>query len=151
MSISLHETKQNTPDVAVLVSLVTSEVKRSGIDPAYSLDELVQLAQTAGVEVAEIIVQNKDKPDFRWFIGKGKVEELRTILEDKGANTVIFDQELSGAQVRNLEQQLDVKIIDRQRYSMPLRRLMYMLRTNCLRLLTQLHVYGNLRMAKKLF
>ncbi|RUT48146.1 GTPase HflX [Paenibacillus anaericanus] len=113
MSNSLHETKQNIPDVAVLVSLVTLEVKRSGIDPSYSLDELVQLAETAGVEVAEIMVQNKDKPDFRWFIGKGKVKELRTIIEEKGANTAIFDQELSGAQVRNLEQQLDVKIIDR--------------------------------------
>jgi GTP-binding protein HflX len=57
--------------------------------------------------------QNRDAVDPRWFIGKGKVEELRNRLEELGANTAIFDQELSGAQVRNLEETLDVKIIDR--------------------------------------
>lgn len=57
--------------------------------------------------------QNKETPDSRWFIGKGKVEELRMAADGLGANTAIFDQELSGAQVRNLEEALDLKIIDR--------------------------------------
>ncbi|MDU4698502.1 MULTISPECIES: GTPase HflX [Paenibacillus] len=113
MMSRLHETTTHRPDVAVLVSLVTPETKQSGIDPEYSLAELVQLAETAGVEVAESIVQNRDKPDSRWFIGKGKVLELREVIEQREANTAIFDQELSGAQVRNLEEMLDVKIIDR--------------------------------------
>ncbi|GJM81715.1 GTPase HflX [Paenibacillus sp. HMSSN-139] len=113
MMSRLHETTTHRPDVAVLVSLVTPETKQSGIDPEYSLAELVQLAETARVEVAESIVQNRDKPDPRWFIGKGKVLELREVIESQGANTAIFDQELSGAQVRNLEEMLDVKIIDR--------------------------------------
>ncbi|WP_240908660.1 GTPase HflX [Paenibacillus sp. FSL R7-0216] len=111
--LQMHETTTHRPDVAVLVSLVTPETKQSGVDPEYSLAELVQLAETAGVEVAESIVQNRDKPDPRWFIGKGKVLELREVIQQRGANTAIFDQELSGAQVRNLEEMLDVKIIDR--------------------------------------
>ncbi|AWB44885.1 GTPase HflX [Paenibacillus sp. CAA11] len=108
-----YETKTELTDKAVLVSLVTDEVKRSGINAKYSLDELVNLAETAGVEVKDVIVQNRETPDSRWFIGKGKVEELREAIEAQEANTAIFDQELSGAQVRNLEETLDVKIIDR--------------------------------------
>jgi GTP-binding protein HflX len=77
------------------------------------LDELVKLAETAGVEVLSVLTQNKEAKDSKWFIGKGKVEELRAVAEELGANTAIFDQELSGAQVRNLEESLDLKIIDR--------------------------------------
>lgn len=113
MSKTPHETKSGIQDRAVLISLITPEVKQSGIDPEYSLDELVQLAETAGVEVTEQLVQNREKPDPKWFVGKGKVLELKEIIQDMNANTAIFDQELSGAQVRNLEEMLDVKIIDR--------------------------------------
>ncbi|CAM4382646.1 GTPase HflX [Paenibacillus macerans] len=113
MAKSLHETNDKIQDIAVLVSLITPETKQSGIDPSYSLDELVRLAETAGVEVAETAVQNRDKPDPRWLIGKGKVLELRELMDRLRANTAIFDQELSGAQVRNLEEMLDAKIIDR--------------------------------------
>lgn len=108
-----HDTRTEIEDKAVLVSLVTDAVKRSGINPEHSLQELVQLAETAGVEVLDVITQNKETPDSRWFIGKGKVEELRMAIDGLGATTAIFDQELSGAQVRNLEETLDVKIIDR--------------------------------------
>ncbi|WP_223066269.1 GTPase HflX [Paenibacillus caui] len=113
MKQTTYETNLNQPDRAVLVSLITDEVKRSGIDTDYSLRELVNLAETAGVEVMAQMVQNRDTPDSRFFLGKGKVEELRTLIEASGSNTAIFDQELSGAQVRNLEESLDVKIIDR--------------------------------------
>ena len=111
--MQLHETTTHQPDVAILVSLVTSETKQNGINSDYSLAELVQLAETAGVEVAGTVVQHREKPDPRWLIGKGKVLELRDLITQHGANTAIFDQELSGAQVRNLEGMLDVKIIDR--------------------------------------
>lgn len=94
-------------------SLVTDKIKRTYIDPELSLQELVQLAETAGVEVLDVLRQNKETPDSKWFIGKGKVEELRMAADGLGANTAIFDQELSGAQVRNLEESLDLKIIDR--------------------------------------
>ncbi|MNW39775.1 GTPase HflX [compost metagenome] len=113
MANSTHDTQTEMQDKAVLVSLITDEVKRSGINTEYSLDELVKLAETAGVEVLSVLTQNKEAKDSKWFIGKGKVEELRAVAEELGANTAIFDQELSGAQVRNLEESLDLKIIDR--------------------------------------
>ena len=113
MANNTHETTTEMQDRAVLVSLVTDQVKRSGINTEHSLQELVQLAETAGVEVLDVITQNRETPDTKWFIGKGKVEELRMAIDGLGANTAIFDQELSGAQVRNLEETLDVKIIDR--------------------------------------
>lgn len=112
--------KQTTHDViphilerAVLVSLVTQKEKRNEFLTEYSLQELVALAETAGVEVLETMTQNKDAKDSKTFIGKGKVAELKLRLEELDGNTAIFDQELSGAQVRNLEAALDVKIIDR--------------------------------------
>lgn len=108
-----HDTQTDIQDRAILVSLVTDKIKRTGIDPELSLQELVQLAETAGVEVLDVLRQNKETPDSKWFIGKGKVEELRMAADGLGANTAIFDQELSGAQVRNLEEALDLKIIDR--------------------------------------
>ncbi|ASA21925.1 GTPase HflX [Paenibacillus donghaensis] len=113
MAITTHETETDIQDRAILVSLVTDKIKRTGIDPELSLQELVQLAETAGVEVLDVLRQNKETPDSKWFIGKGKVEELRMAADGLGANTAIFDQELSGAQVRNLEEALDLKIIDR--------------------------------------
>ncbi|MEK3735420.1 GTPase HflX [Paenibacillus sp. FSL M8-0334] len=113
MANKTHDTVSALEDKAILVSLVTDSVKRSGIDPEESLLELVQLAETAGVEVLDVITQNRETPDSKWFIGKGKVEELRMAIDGLGASTAIFDQELSGAQVRNLEEALDVKIIDR--------------------------------------
>lgn len=113
MAITTHDTSTDIQDRAILVSLVTDKIKRTGIDPELSLQELVQLAETAGVEVVDVLRQNKETPDSKWFIGKGKVEELRMAADGLGANTAIFDQELSGAQVRNLEEALDLKIIDR--------------------------------------
>ncbi|GGO07410.1 GTPase HflX [Saccharibacillus kuerlensis] len=113
MRNTTHDTSAEERPRAVLVSLVTDDVKRSGIDPVYSLEELVALAETAGVEVLTNMVQNREKKDTKWFIGKGKVQELKLIADELGANTAIFDQELSGAQVRNLEEELDLKIIDR--------------------------------------
>jgi len=110
---STHDTNTQLQDRAVLVSLVTDEVKRGSADPEHSLAELVSLAETAGVEVLATMQQNRETPDSRWFIGKGKVDELRAVAEETGATTAIFDQELSGAQVRNLEEALDLKIIDR--------------------------------------
>jgi len=113
MKNETHDIQTEQQARAILVSLYTQQDKRNGVNAEGSMEELVSLAETAGVEVLEQLTQNKEKPDFRWFIGKGKVEELRILVDALEANTVIFDQELSGAQVRNLEEQLDAKIIDR--------------------------------------
>lgn len=71
------------------------------------------MAETSGVDVAATLVQARDVPDARWFVGKGKARELKELASETGAGTAIFDQELSGAQVRNLEAELDMKIVDR--------------------------------------
>ncbi|MNI15158.1 GTPase HflX [compost metagenome] len=113
MKTSAHDVIPELQERAILVSLITQQQKKNEALAEYSLQELVKLAETAGVDVLETMTQNKEKKDVKWFIGKGKVEELKIRVDELDANTVIFDQELSGAQVRNLEEALDVKIIDR--------------------------------------
>lgn len=78
-----------------------------------SMDELKELAFAAGAEVVDIVIQNKAKIDVRFYIGKGKVEEIRVACEMLGANLVIFNDELSGAQMRNLNEAIEVDVIDR--------------------------------------
>jgi len=113
MRPSTYEIGGEPAEKAILVSLVTDETRRSGADPELSLKELAQLAETAGVGVVGTVMQNRDVPDSKWFVGKGKALELKELVRECGATTAIFDQELSGAQVRNLEETLDAKIIDR--------------------------------------
>ncbi|WP_372636201.1 GTPase HflX [Cohnella sp.] len=113
MRQSTYETEAAGRERALLVSLVTDEVKRSGADPEHSLEELASLAETAGVEVIGSVMQNLDSPDNKYYVGKGKAQEIRDIAIRDGATTAIFDQELTGTQVRNLEETLDLKIIDR--------------------------------------
>ncbi|WP_248925569.1 GTPase HflX [Paenibacillus hamazuiensis] len=113
MKKTSHEINEHIQDRAVLVSLVLKNSRQSDEEAEYSLQELVNLAETAGVQVLATMTQHKESPDTKWFIGKGKAEELRDLLEKTDATTAIFDQELSGAQVRNLEEFLNVKIIDR--------------------------------------
>jgi len=104
-------TNTELEDRAILVSLVTGNESDDLV--RYSMEELVRLAETAGVEVLDTAMQHRDKPDSKWFIGKGKVEEVRDRLRELNGTTVIFNQELSGGQVRNLEEFLDAKIVDR--------------------------------------
>ncbi|MGG4396713.1 GTPase HflX [Paenibacillus thiaminolyticus] len=113
MRRTFYETSQHIQDRAVLVTLITDEVRRSRLRPEDSLQELVQLAETAGVAVLSVMMQQRESADPKWFIGKGKVAELGAVIAELDATTAIFDQELSGAQVRNLEEALNVKIIDR--------------------------------------
>jgi len=111
MKASTMTTSTELEDRAILVSLVTGDESDELV--RYSLEELVRLAETAGVEVLDTAVQKREKPDSKWFIGKGKVEEVRERLRELQGTTVIFNQELSGGQVRNLEEFLDAKIVDR--------------------------------------
>jgi GTPase len=78
-----------------------------------SLAELARLAETAGSEVLEGLVQRRDRPDPATYIGSGKVLELSGVVEATGADTVICDGELSPSQLRQLEARLKVKVIDR--------------------------------------
>lgn len=78
-----------------------------------SLSELAQLAETAGAEVLGMTWQKRERPDPALFIGRGKVQELSLLRQEKGANLIIFDDELSPAQQRNLEKLLGTKVLDR--------------------------------------
>ncbi len=84
-----------------------------GIESEESLEELARLAETAGAEVAGSFLQHRDKPDTAMYIGKGRAEELARECQALEADLCIFDEELTGVQVRNLEEVLQVKVIDR--------------------------------------
>lgn len=82
-------------------------------DISYSMEELWALAEAAGVDVAGEMIQNKERPNTATYIGKGKVDELAEMCANMEADTVIFNDELSGMQLRNLEERLGVRVIDR--------------------------------------
>ena len=82
-------------------------------DISYSMEELKGLAEAANAEVLGMMTQNLDKPNTATLIGKGKVEELAEMVRNMEADTVIFNDELTGMQLRNLEDALDVRVIDR--------------------------------------
>lgn len=79
-----------------------------------SLNELSLLAETAGAEVLGIITQNREAPDKATFVGDGKLEEIYEACKNLGANLVIFDDELTGSQLKNIEAAMeDIRVIDR--------------------------------------
>jgi GTP-binding protein HflX len=95
-----------TTEPAVLVG-----IDRHGDGSA--LDELAALADTAGAEVVGRLVQRRAEPDPTTFIGRGKLSELHGTVHATGAGLVVFDQELTPAQLRNLEERLGIKVVDR--------------------------------------
>ena len=96
------------PEKAILVCLNTGEY-----DPDVSLDELEELAKTAGAEVVARMTQNRPKPDPATYIGSGRLEELKEFCEANEIDLIIFDSELSPSQQRNIENFCDVRTIDR--------------------------------------
>src|SRR5215213_8362692 len=94
----------------VLVGVWTSG---SQADAERSLAELKLLAETAGSQVLDGLIQRRTRPDPATYIGRGKVDELRELVIATGADTVICDGELAAAQLRNLEDRIQVKVIDR--------------------------------------
>ena len=103
--------KLRVKEKAILVGVKLPSMNRFSVED--SLQELALLTETAGGEVLDTLVQERHKLDSAFFIGKGKLEELKTLSRRKGANIVIFDDDLTPAQVYNLEQNLDLKVIDR--------------------------------------
>jgi GTP-binding protein HflX len=108
--ISDAEYRQLRLEKVVLVGVWTEGTAQ---DAENSLKELAALAQTAGSQVMDGLIQRRDKADPATFIGSGKVLELRQAVVNTGADTVVCDGELSPAQLRNLEQKAKVKVIDR--------------------------------------
>lgn len=77
------------------------------------MEELIELARTAGLEILRTVLQKRDRPDPAFFIGKGKAEELHELATKSGAEVVVFNDALTPAQARNLEERIQRKIIDR--------------------------------------
>ncbi|HUN87581.1 MAG TPA: GTPase HflX [Terriglobales bacterium] len=111
------ESRTKTPKLAharaarAAVELDTENESRFGADE--SLAELHELTLSAGAEVVGEVLQRRDKPDPATLIGKGKVEEISGAAAMSNADVVIFDHELSPSQLRNLERELDRRVIDR--------------------------------------
>ena len=96
---------------AALVGLVTGGARR--IDAEHSLEELGGLAEAAGARVVLRVLQERPRPDSATFLGSGKVEVLAAAAAEADADVVIFDNELSPAQLRELSKRLDRKVVDR--------------------------------------
>ncbi len=107
---------EDSVEKAILVGLETSQSRLEYMaqrEAEISLDELEELANTAGAIVVQKIIQKKQTQDSAYYIGKGKVEELSLICQAKDVDLLIFDDELSGAQVRNIEEATGMRVIDR--------------------------------------
>ena len=96
---------------AVLVGLINKDQTEQQVQEY--LDELAFLAETAGAVTVKRFTQKLQHPDSRTFVGKGKLEEIKQYVQGKNIRIVIFDDELSGAQINNIEKETEVKVIDR--------------------------------------
>ena len=105
------EIQNNKVERAILVALNTKEIKREMVEE--HLEELEELAVTAGAETVIKIIQDKYSADPAFYIGKGKAEELASLVEINDIDLVIFDDDLSAVQIRNLERLINRKIVDR--------------------------------------
>ena len=111
MKDKLHSTSEKDFETAVLVG-VTVRNQEDHTTVEY-LDELAFLAETAGVQTLKRFIQKIDKPHPKTFIGKGKMEDVLDYVKEYEVDMVIFDDELSPSQLRNIERILEVKILDR--------------------------------------
>src|SRR5690606_35508656 len=98
-------------ETAVLVALINQDQKEETTKEY--LEELAFLAETLGAKILKMFTQKLTKPDIRTFVGKGKLEEIDTFVKANNVHMVIFDDDLSPSQLRNLEKELGCKIYDR--------------------------------------
>ena len=109
----MSEEKKESINRAVLVGLSAHCLSREENATETTMEELEALLETAGGECVGVVLQNKDTPDPRTFIGEGKVEEVRELVENAGAGMVIFDNSLSPSQQRVLSEELKAAVMDR--------------------------------------
>lgn len=105
------ELQKDKRERAIAVGVAAGNIRKTQAEEY--LDELTLLADTAGADIIHTILQSKDRVDPTFYIGKGKVEEITQLVEDENISLVIFDDDLSPAQVRNLEKIINRKIVDR--------------------------------------
>ena len=105
--MDFYENSQE-PEVAVLVG-----IDMGLYNAQVSMDELEELARTAGAVVAAKIIQKRDKPDSATYVGSGRLEEIKSFTEANDIDLLIFDGELTPSQQRNIEDETDIRVIDR--------------------------------------
>ena len=103
--------KIKTEEKAVLIGLVRNQQTHQQIEEY--LDELAFLAETAGATAIKKFTQRLDHPDSKTFVGKGKLEEIKQYVQFKNVDLAIFDDDLSGSQIANIEKSIGIKAIDR--------------------------------------
>ena len=110
-----HHTQETQQETAILVGteIISHLSANTPASSLASLDELEQLALTAEAKILKKVLQKRFSPDPAYLIGKGKAEELSLLRQSLNANLVIFDEELSGSQLKNLEEIIGTKVIDR--------------------------------------
>nr|MBP3599167.1 GTPase HflX [Eubacterium sp.] len=109
----IFETKEQKEKVLLVAVDLGIEKDGTSADVEASLDELAELARTAGAEPVGRMVQKREGIHPGTYIGKGKIDELRDLIWETGADTVVCDDELSPAQFNNLQEELQCKVIDR--------------------------------------
>ena len=103
---------EQVPETCVLIGLITGRVSRELVEEY--LDELAFLASTARAVTQRVFIQGLDKPDIRTFVGSGKAQEIKEYVEENNIDMLIFDDELTATQMRNLEKVIpERKILDR--------------------------------------
>ena len=107
------ETTDKRRERAVLAGLNAASMERSERSDDRSMEELGALAETAGAEVVAELIQTRATPDPRSFIGDGKVQELKELIEENDCDLAVFDNELSPSQMRVLSEDLGVRVLDR--------------------------------------
>lgn len=107
----IHELRDNEPEKVILVGVISQN--QSIEEVTEYLEELAFLAETAGAVVTKVFTQKLEYPHPKTFVGKGKMEEIATYISTNCVDAVIFDDELSPSQVRNIEELLDRKVVDR--------------------------------------
>lgn len=105
------EQQESDGDKVLLVGLMTDDVTPQRFQDG--LDELVRLVETAKGEVLETVTQKRSRPHPQTVIGHGKIEEIAVLAQKLGANLVVFDRDISASQVRNLESQIGLRVVDR--------------------------------------
>lgn len=98
---------------AILCGVHTGSLDPLSDTTEETINELRELAKAAGAEVAAVMVQNREKPDGAAYFGEGKLLELKAAVDEYGATLVIFDDELTGSQIRNIENAAGARVIDR--------------------------------------
>ena len=106
--MELTETYDESPEKAVLVG-----ADLGTYDAEVSMDELEELARTAGAVVSARVIQKRDKPDTATYIGSGRLIEVKEFCENNNIDLLIFDCELTPSQQRNIENETDIRVIDR--------------------------------------